>query len=860
MNPQASAIAQVPGDPDAARRISALFSTVEGRAQEIASRLRSIESGVGPHMWAGQAADGFTTLLAATGPDLTTLAASYGRASQALATYATELAAAQDAARAAQAEAATAGEARDRAATDQAAARSDADRHSAEAADAQARLDVAGAQNAEQRRSDALGRETAALAAADQADQALRAAQQKADEAIAQRDAAAARCIRELEDASRAGIETRTLTQQPVAAVGPAPVMTIGTPLDPDPSTAAADAALLAAGVADPKAADEMLDRATARMQEITAHVQAGRPLTEQQLKYINAFAEAAGPGALSAFAVLAPLGAQEGVKRARAAVATSLVASTDPRLRDREALRVPIPAVLKILSEDPFAPLFQQPYTGAPAAVAESVARYEGLSQLLAESAVPMGTAFGVAVGKRALEVSRAATELRDAAPTSAYGREPAVMAAIEKAGRSAAQVMTAVSRNLDSAQELVGDREFRHGLLLTRHLDDSGAVALLDRATAPIAPTEAAAIRSAEIVRDLSVDMAQDPYGWREEIPKGSPISNTIAKIAAEHIDAFSRSDTASDPETRPAEKVGGGWLSRFELSGRDAKDMLTFVAAGRVPGEPDRDLIALHAAAQAYTRDQATRAIEGELDPSTALTKAGNVTSAVNAADFRSAMQVYESDDAAKAAVYDNLSSVAGIPLDRAVEVAAGAAPGWVGDALSLAVDKAMEGFEPEATAGSEGQQTLDDILGRQELDINHLIVSIFDQAGALPADTPNLDAVLDETGHVPSLDSFRDDQVDPDVDANDVGSQDALAEIAARGPAGGDAKKWGDALDDYRDAASLGYVDVDHANPEPRAPLDPALVDKARRSEGHSDSLQLPLPDSMPLVPDARTPVR
>jgi uncharacterized protein YukE len=59
-------------------------------------------------MWRGQAADGFTALLAKTGPDLTTLAASYGMASQALATYAAELAAAQDAARPAQANAASA--------------------------------------------------------------------------------------------------------------------------------------------------------------------------------------------------------------------------------------------------------------------------------------------------------------------------------------------------------------------------------------------------------------------------------------------------------------------------------------------------------------------------------------------------------------------------------------------------------------------------------------------------------------------------------------------------------------------------------------------------------------------------------
>jgi hypothetical protein len=227
VNPQTSVITPVPGDPEEARRISALFATVEGRAQEIASRLRSIEAGVGPKMWAGRAADGFSALLAETGPDLVTLATSYGRASQALATYATELAAAQDIARAAQAEASTATEARDRATTDQATARSDADQHAAAAADARTRLDDVGAQDAEQRRTDALGRENAAQAAIDQAEQALRAAQQKADEATRQRAAAAARCVRELEDASRAGIEPRDLAQ-PATAAGPLQAVTAG--------------------------------------------------------------------------------------------------------------------------------------------------------------------------------------------------------------------------------------------------------------------------------------------------------------------------------------------------------------------------------------------------------------------------------------------------------------------------------------------------------------------------------------------------------------------------------------------------------------------------------------------------------
>jgi hypothetical protein len=55
--------ATIPGDPEQARRLSALYATVETRAQEIQSRLRAIETGMGPQLWRGEAADGFTALL-----------------------------------------------------------------------------------------------------------------------------------------------------------------------------------------------------------------------------------------------------------------------------------------------------------------------------------------------------------------------------------------------------------------------------------------------------------------------------------------------------------------------------------------------------------------------------------------------------------------------------------------------------------------------------------------------------------------------------------------------------------------------------------------------------------------------------
>jgi hypothetical protein len=50
----------IPGDPEQVRRLSMQLAAVETRAREIESRLRAIETGVGPQMWRGRAADGFT--------------------------------------------------------------------------------------------------------------------------------------------------------------------------------------------------------------------------------------------------------------------------------------------------------------------------------------------------------------------------------------------------------------------------------------------------------------------------------------------------------------------------------------------------------------------------------------------------------------------------------------------------------------------------------------------------------------------------------------------------------------------------------------------------------------------------------
>jgi hypothetical protein len=108
-------------------------------------------------------------------------------------------------------------------------------------------------------------------------------------------------------------------------------------------------------------------------------------------------------------------------------------------------------------------------------------------------------------------------------------------------------------------------------------------------------------------------------------------------------------------------------------------------------------------------------------------------------------------------------------------------------------------------------------------------------------------------------VAALDSFRDDQIDPDVTGNDVSSVDALAQIARNGPAGENQQEWAGVLRNYRDAASLKYVDVDHANPEPRTPLGSEVVDNARRSDRYGDPIPWPLANPMTFPPDTSTPV-
>ena len=180
-----------------------------------------------------------------------------------------------------------------------------------------------------------------------------------------------------------------------------------------------------------------------------------------------------------------------------------------------------------------------------------------------------------------------------------------------------------------------------------------------------------------------------------------------------------------------------------------------------------------------------------------------------------------------------MFENGSLAAGVVVDQAVELATAPLPGIVGDGVSALVDHAIDGFAPDDTAGQKGTDLVNAIYGRQSLEAGHLIVSTLEEAGRLPADAPDLDAVTDATGRVSSLESFRDGNPDPDVTALDTTPTDALARIARAGPVGA-GPDWEAAVGGYEESIKIGLtqLDPDYANPEPRMELESDEVDRLR----------------------------
>jgi hypothetical protein len=610
--------------------------------------------------------------------------------------------------------------------------------------------------------------------------------------------------------------------------------------------TAAArrDAELLRMALADPDAADVLLDDATKTLQAIDAQVRAGHPLTAEQQRYITEFANVAGTDALIAVPRLADVGVQAGADRAESAIAGALSALTNPELGGTADVNA-LPPVLRTLTDDPLSAVDDVGRREDLLNQLEALPRYEGVNQLLGATSVPFGDQFAVTAGQQALKTSQLTAQVLDRShfPQPLGFNTDAYRAELEAAARGSSQQLTNVSRNLDAAQTLLQDADTRKALLVTPHVDGTGAVDVLERATARVVPVEGSgpaaeaaaatdAKENAQIAASVLTDVAQDPYGWREAIGKGTPVSDAITGIVVDNIDAFGRdSDAAVDvfAPTRIAEGQYGG----FRLGLRDAQDALTFVGAGRPAEGPDADLVRVHAAAQQFTRHEVEQAALGLRDPGTAFGTAGDVAAAVNTADFRSAMEMHKNVDAARTRLFENGSVAAGLVADQAVKLATAPLPGIVGDVASVVVDQAIDGFEPEETAGREGADLVNTLAGRQSLEANHLIVSSLEQVDRLPADVRGLDAVTDGSGHVSSLESFRDGNPDSDVAAGNTPPDQALDNIARHGPTG--SAEWRAAVEDYHFTVRSGInmLDPDYANPEPRTELS---SDEVRRLQG------------------------
>jgi hypothetical protein len=604
------------------------------------------------------------------------------------------------------------------------------------------------------------------------------------------------------------------------------------------------DAERLRAALADPDAKDVLLDDATTTLQALDAQVRAGHPLTAEQQRYITDFADIAGTDALLALPGLADTGVQQGADRAEAAVAGTLSALTNPELGGTADVAA-LPAVLRTLTDDPLSAVDDPGRRTDLVHQLEALPRYEGVNQLLGATSVPLGDQFSVTAGQQALKTSQLAAQVLDRQhfPLPLGFNTDAFRPELEAAARGSSLQLSNVSRNLDAAQTLLQDADTRKALLVTPHVDATGAVALLDRATARVVPVdgtgpaaEAAAAtdakQNAQIAAAVLTDVAQDPYGWRDAIGKGTPVSDAITGIVVDNIDAFGRDSDAAVDVFTPA-RIEQGQYGGFSLGRQDAQDVLTFVGAGRPEDGPDADLVRVHVAAGQFTQHQIQQAALGAQDPGTAFGAAGNVTAAVNTADFRSAMHEYDDADAARKSLFENGSLAAGVVVDHAVELATAPLPGLVGDGVSALVDHAIDGFAPDDTAGQKGTDLVTTIYGRQSLEADHLVVSSLEQAGRLPADTPDLAAVTDATGRVSSLESFRDGNPDPDVTSLGPTPTEALARIARDGPLGA-GPDWEASVRGYEESIKieLARLDPDYANADPRVELESGEVDRLR----------------------------
>ena len=528
--------------------------------------------------------------------------------------------------------------------------------------------------------------------------------------------------------------------------------------------------------------------------------------------------------------------------------MAGTLSALTNPELGGTADVGA-LPAVLRTLTDDPLSAVDDPGRRTDLVHQLEALPRYEGVNQLLGATSVPLGDQFSVTAGQQAIKTSQLTAQVLDRQhfPLPLGFNTDAYRPELEAAARGSSLQLTNVSRNLDAAQTLLLDADTRKSLLVTRHVDPTGAVTLLERATARVVPVdgtgpaaEAAAAadakENAQVAAAVLTDVAQDPYGWRDAIGKGTPVSDAITGIVVDNIDAFGRnSDAAVDvftpgPDSRgpvrrvqpgPAGRAGRAHVRRRRPPRRRSRRRSRPGARGRPAVHPARDRAggARRAGPRhglQHGRQRERRGQHGGLPVRHA--------------------RVHDDADAARKSLFENGSLAAGVVVDKAVEIATAPLPGLVGDGVSALVDQAIDGYAPEDTAGRKGTDLVDAIYGRQSLEADHLVVSTLEQAGKLPADAPDLAAVTDATGRVSSLESFRDGNPDPDVTALGVPPSEALARIARHGPAGA-GPDWEAAVRGYEDSIKieLARLDPDYANPDPRVELESGEVDRLQGKE-------------------------
>ena len=339
-------------------------------------------------------------------------------------------------------------------------------------------------------------------------------------------------------------------------------------------------------------------------MQAIDAQVQAGQPLTAEQQRYITEFANIAGTDALIAIPRLADIGVQAGADRAEAAVAGTLSALTNPTLGGTADV-AQLPAVLRTLTEDPLSAVDDPGRRRGPPAATRRPARYEGVNQLLGATSVPLGEQFSVTAGQQALKTSQLTAQVLDRAhfPQPLGFNTDAYRPQLEAAARGSSLQLTNVSRNLDAAQTLLLDADTRRSLLVTPHVDATGAVTLLERATERVVPVEgtgsaaeqaaaANAKQNAQVAAAVLTDVAQDPFGWREADRQGHAGQRRHHRDRVDDIDAFGRDSDAAVDVFAPA-RIAEGQYGGFSLGDRTRRTC-SRCRAGRSADVPDADLV--------------------------------------------------------------------------------------------------------------------------------------------------------------------------------------------------------------------------------------------------------------------------